>query len=161
MPSSTMLPAVPGKVAVGAEASRGLVQGCFTSICGAEQLCRLSSAGWQLHSLGCACTAWPRCPGAHRVPFPADAIRAVCLPPSHRDLFQGTPCWVSGWGYTRPDQGRCLACPCPSVLTCSFPCSPLRCSPFHAVPGPALLPSCSLHPPFSSPINPIRPPSSS
>uniref|UniRef100_A0A8B9EBI2 Transmembrane serine protease 5 n=1 Tax=Anser cygnoides TaxID=8845 RepID=A0A8B9EBI2_ANSCY len=34
----------------------------------------------------------------------SDAIRAVCLPPSHRDLFQGTPCWVSGWGYTRPDQ---------------------------------------------------------
>ncbi|XP_066837492.1 transmembrane protease serine 5 [Anser cygnoides] len=106
MPSSTMLPAVPGKVAVGAEASRGLVQGCFTSICGAEQLCRLSSAGWQLHSLGCACTAWPRCPGAHHVPFPADAICAVCLPPSHRDLFQGTPCWVSGWGYTRPDQAQ-------------------------------------------------------
>ncbi|XP_074417246.1 transmembrane protease serine 5 [Larus michahellis] len=34
------------------------------------------------------------------------AIRAVCLPPSHQDLFQGTPCWVSGWGYTRPDQGQ-------------------------------------------------------
>uniref|UniRef100_A0A8D0KR32 Transmembrane serine protease 5 n=1 Tax=Strix occidentalis caurina TaxID=311401 RepID=A0A8D0KR32_STROC len=33
-----------------------------------------------------------------------DAIRAVCLPPSHQDLFQGTQCWVSGWGYTRPDQ---------------------------------------------------------
>uniref|UniRef100_A0A8C3QIF4 Peptidase S1 domain-containing protein n=1 Tax=Cyanoderma ruficeps TaxID=181631 RepID=A0A8C3QIF4_9PASS len=25
---------------------------------------------------------------------------AVCLPPSRRDLLQGTPCWVSGWGYT-------------------------------------------------------------
>ncbi|XP_040389995.1 LOW QUALITY PROTEIN: transmembrane protease serine 5 [Cygnus olor] len=36
----------------------------------------------------------------------SDAIRAVCLPPSHRDLFQGTPCWVSGWGYTRPDQAQ-------------------------------------------------------
>ncbi|XP_035748392.1 transmembrane protease serine 5 [Egretta garzetta] len=34
----------------------------------------------------------------------SDAIRAVCLPPSHQDLFQGTQCWVSGWGYTRPDQ---------------------------------------------------------
>ncbi|NXV51090.1 TMPS5 protease, partial [Uria aalge] len=34
------------------------------------------------------------------------AIRAVCLPPSHQDLFQGTQCWVSGWGYTRPDQGQ-------------------------------------------------------
>ncbi|NXI74450.1 TMPS5 protease, partial [Anseranas semipalmata] len=36
----------------------------------------------------------------------SDAIRAVCLPPSHRDLFQGTQCWVSGWGYTRPDQAQ-------------------------------------------------------
>ncbi|XP_009701756.1 PREDICTED: transmembrane protease serine 5 [Cariama cristata] len=36
----------------------------------------------------------------------SDAVRAVCLPPSHRDLFQGTPCWVSGWGYTRPDQAQ-------------------------------------------------------
>nr|XP_038023530.1 transmembrane protease serine 5 isoform X2 [Anas platyrhynchos] len=36
----------------------------------------------------------------------SDAIRAVCLPPSHRDLFPGTPCWVSGWGYTRPDQAQ-------------------------------------------------------
>ncbi|XP_035202107.1 transmembrane protease serine 5 isoform X4 [Oxyura jamaicensis] len=42
-----------------------------------------------------------------RVPLNfSDAIRAVCLPPSHRDLFQGTPCWVSGWGYTRPDQAQ-------------------------------------------------------
>uniref|UniRef100_A0A8C0B811 Transmembrane serine protease 5 n=1 Tax=Buteo japonicus TaxID=224669 RepID=A0A8C0B811_9AVES len=36
----------------------------------------------------------------------SDAIRAVCLPPSHWDLFQGTQCWVSGWGYTRPEQGE-------------------------------------------------------
>ncbi|XP_009582029.1 PREDICTED: transmembrane protease serine 5, partial [Fulmarus glacialis] len=36
----------------------------------------------------------------------SDAIRAVCLPPSHQDLFQGTQCWVSGWGYTRLDQGQ-------------------------------------------------------
>ncbi|XP_075579523.1 transmembrane protease serine 5 [Pelecanus crispus] len=36
----------------------------------------------------------------------SDAIRAVCLPPFHRDLFQGTQCWVSGWGYTRPDQAQ-------------------------------------------------------
>ncbi|NWZ27522.1 TMPS5 protease, partial [Asarcornis scutulata] len=42
-----------------------------------------------------------------RVPLNfSDAIRAVCLPPSHRDLFPGTPCWVSGWGYTRPDQAQ-------------------------------------------------------
>uniref|UniRef100_A0A8B9ZIX2 Peptidase S1 domain-containing protein n=1 Tax=Anas platyrhynchos TaxID=8839 RepID=A0A8B9ZIX2_ANAPL len=42
-----------------------------------------------------------------RVPLNfSDAIRAVCLPPSHRDLFPGTPCWVSGWGYTRPDQAN-------------------------------------------------------
>ncbi|NXE93602.1 TMPS5 protease, partial [Menura novaehollandiae] len=32
------------------------------------------------------------------------AIRAACLPPSPRDLLQGTPCWVSGWGYTTPGQ---------------------------------------------------------
>ncbi|KAM9269262.1 transmembrane protease serine 5 [Morus bassanus] len=36
----------------------------------------------------------------------SDAIRAVCLPPSHQDLFQGTQCWVSGWGYTSPDQAQ-------------------------------------------------------
>ncbi|XP_010573402.1 PREDICTED: transmembrane protease serine 5 [Haliaeetus leucocephalus] len=36
----------------------------------------------------------------------SDAIRAVCLPPSHWDLFQGTQCWVSGWGYTRPEQAQ-------------------------------------------------------
>ncbi|XP_059685535.1 transmembrane protease serine 5 [Gavia stellata] len=36
----------------------------------------------------------------------SDAIRAVCLPPSRQDLFQGTQCWVSGWGYTRPDQAQ-------------------------------------------------------
>ncbi|CAM9819849.1 unnamed protein product [Bubo scandiacus] len=35
-----------------------------------------------------------------------DAIHAVCLPPSHQDLFQGTQCWVSGWGSTRPDQAQ-------------------------------------------------------
>ncbi|KAF1453682.1 Transmembrane protease serine 5, partial [Spheniscus demersus] len=40
--------------------------------------------------------------------FSADAIRAVCLPPSHQDLFQGTQCWVSGWGYTRPDQAQVI-----------------------------------------------------
>ncbi|XP_064029161.1 transmembrane protease serine 5 [Pogoniulus pusillus] len=36
----------------------------------------------------------------------SDAIRAVCLPPLQQDLLQGTQCWVSGWGYTRPDQGQ-------------------------------------------------------
>ncbi|NXI26331.1 TMPS5 protease, partial [Sterrhoptilus dennistouni] len=34
------------------------------------------------------------------------AIRAVCLPPSRRDLLQGTQCWVSGWGYTAPGQAQ-------------------------------------------------------
>ncbi|NWW33262.1 TMPS5 protease, partial [Panurus biarmicus] len=34
------------------------------------------------------------------------AIRAVCLPPSPQDLLQGTQCWVSGWGYTTPDQAQ-------------------------------------------------------
>ncbi|NXY49086.1 TMPS5 protease, partial [Ceuthmochares aereus] len=36
----------------------------------------------------------------------SDAICAVCLPPSPQDLFQGTQCWVSGWGYTSPEQGK-------------------------------------------------------
>ncbi|NXL12394.1 TMPS5 protease, partial [Mesembrinibis cayennensis] len=36
----------------------------------------------------------------------SDAIRAVCLPPSRQDLLQGAQCWVSGWGYTRPDQAQ-------------------------------------------------------
>uniref|UniRef100_A0A8C4UW30 Transmembrane protease serine 5 n=1 Tax=Falco tinnunculus TaxID=100819 RepID=A0A8C4UW30_FALTI len=36
----------------------------------------------------------------------SDAVRAVCLPPAQQDLFQGTRCWVSGWGYTRPDQAQ-------------------------------------------------------
>uniref|UniRef100_A0A8B9PSR2 Transmembrane serine protease 5 n=1 Tax=Apteryx owenii TaxID=8824 RepID=A0A8B9PSR2_APTOW len=39
----------------------------------------------------------------------SDAVRAVCLPPSRHDLLQGTQCWVSGWGYTRPDQGHTRA----------------------------------------------------
>ncbi|XP_071432160.1 transmembrane protease serine 5 [Pithys albifrons albifrons] len=42
-----------------------------------------------------------------RVPLNfSDAIRAVCLLPSHQDLLQGTQCWVSGWGYTTPDQAQ-------------------------------------------------------
>ncbi|NXW80724.1 TMPS5 protease, partial [Hirundo rustica] len=34
------------------------------------------------------------------------AIRAACLPPSPQDLLQGTQCWVSGWGYTSPEQAQ-------------------------------------------------------
>ncbi|XP_064380278.1 transmembrane protease serine 5 isoform X1 [Dromaius novaehollandiae] len=36
----------------------------------------------------------------------SDAVGAVCLPPSRQDLLHGTRCWVSGWGYTSPDQGH-------------------------------------------------------
>ncbi|XP_065594372.1 transmembrane protease serine 5 [Cyrtonyx montezumae] len=36
----------------------------------------------------------------------SDAISALCLLPSQQDLLPGTPCWVSGWGYTRPDQAQ-------------------------------------------------------
>ncbi|NWH71707.1 TMPS5 protease, partial [Piaya cayana] len=36
----------------------------------------------------------------------SDAVRAACLPPSSQDLFQGTQCWVSGWGYTSPEQAQ-------------------------------------------------------
>ncbi|XP_031455787.1 transmembrane protease serine 5, partial [Phasianus colchicus] len=42
-----------------------------------------------------------------RVPLNfSDTIGALCLLPSHQDLLPGTPCWVSGWGYTRPDQAQ-------------------------------------------------------
>ncbi|NWX32328.1 TMPS5 protease, partial [Notiomystis cincta] len=42
-----------------------------------------------------------------RVPLRfSGAVRAVCLPPAPRDLLQGTQCWVSGWGYTAPDQAQ-------------------------------------------------------
>ncbi|KFV01190.1 Transmembrane protease serine 5, partial [Pterocles gutturalis] len=46
----------------------------------------------------------------------SDAIRAVCLPPSQQDLFPGTQCWVSGWGYTRPDQDHVSLLPSLSPL---------------------------------------------
>uniref|UniRef100_A0A8C2YB93 Transmembrane serine protease 5 n=1 Tax=Coturnix japonica TaxID=93934 RepID=A0A8C2YB93_COTJA len=46
-----------------------------------------------------------------RVPLNfSDTIGALCLLPSHQDLLPGTPCWVSGWGYTRPDQGKPHPC---------------------------------------------------
>ncbi|XP_074833056.1 transmembrane protease serine 5 [Carettochelys insculpta] len=33
----------------------------------------------------------------------SEAIHAVCLPLAHQDFPHGTHCWVSGWGYTRPE----------------------------------------------------------
>ncbi|TRY90617.1 hypothetical protein DNTS_003685, partial [Danionella cerebrum] len=33
----------------------------------------------------------------------SDTIRPVCLPQFDHDLPGGTQCWISGWGYTRPD----------------------------------------------------------
>ncbi|XP_010214562.1 PREDICTED: transmembrane protease serine 5-like [Tinamus guttatus] len=36
----------------------------------------------------------------------SDAVRAVCLPPARQDLLQGSYCWVSGWGYTSPEQAQ-------------------------------------------------------
>ncbi|CAM2107742.1 unnamed protein product [Caretta caretta] len=33
----------------------------------------------------------------------SDAIRAVCLPLYRQDFPRGTHCWISGWGYTRPE----------------------------------------------------------
>ncbi|NWX91976.1 TMPS5 protease, partial [Nothoprocta pentlandii] len=36
----------------------------------------------------------------------SDAVRAVCLPPARQDLLQGSYCWVSGWGYTSPQQAQ-------------------------------------------------------
>ncbi|XP_067423028.1 transmembrane protease serine 5 [Emydura macquarii macquarii] len=33
----------------------------------------------------------------------SDAVRAVCLPLYQQDFPWGTPCWISGWGYTRPE----------------------------------------------------------
>ncbi|MBN3302541.1 TMPS5 protease, partial [Amia calva] len=32
-----------------------------------------------------------------------DTIRPVCLPQYDHDFPGGTQCWISGWGYTRPD----------------------------------------------------------
>ncbi|XP_058866328.1 transmembrane protease serine 5-like [Acipenser ruthenus] len=32
-----------------------------------------------------------------------DTIRPVCLPRYDQDFSGGTRCWISGWGYTRPD----------------------------------------------------------
>ncbi|XP_030633919.1 transmembrane protease serine 5 [Chanos chanos] len=33
----------------------------------------------------------------------SDTIRPVCLPQYDYDLPGGTQCWISGWGYTQPD----------------------------------------------------------
>ncbi|XP_076147233.1 transmembrane protease serine 5 [Alosa pseudoharengus] len=33
----------------------------------------------------------------------SDTIRPVCLPKYDFDLSGGTQCWISGWGYTQPD----------------------------------------------------------
>ncbi|XDV32502.1 hypothetical protein PO909_003297 [Leuciscus waleckii] len=33
----------------------------------------------------------------------SDTIRPVCLPQYDHDLPGGTQCWISGWGYTQPD----------------------------------------------------------
>nr|XP_015193100.1 PREDICTED: transmembrane protease serine 5 isoform X3 [Lepisosteus oculatus] len=33
-----------------------------------------------------------------------DTIRPVCLPQYDHDFPGGTQCWISGWGYTRPDE---------------------------------------------------------
>uniref|UniRef100_A0A3B3IAQ9 Transmembrane serine protease 5 n=1 Tax=Oryzias latipes TaxID=8090 RepID=A0A3B3IAQ9_ORYLA len=32
-----------------------------------------------------------------------DTIRPICLPQYKYDLPGGTQCWISGWGYTKPD----------------------------------------------------------
>ncbi|NWJ05455.1 TMPS5 protease, partial [Crypturellus undulatus] len=36
----------------------------------------------------------------------SDTVQAVCLPPARQDLLQGSSCWVSGWGYTSPEQAQ-------------------------------------------------------
>ncbi|CAM5121574.1 unnamed protein product [Natator depressus] len=33
----------------------------------------------------------------------SDTVRAVCLPLYRQDFPHGTHCWISGWGYTRPE----------------------------------------------------------
>ncbi|XP_065426727.1 transmembrane protease serine 5 isoform X3 [Chrysemys picta bellii] len=38
----------------------------------------------------------------------SDAVRAVCLPLYQQDFPHGTHCWISGWGYTRPEHGEQL-----------------------------------------------------
>jgi len=37
-----------------------------------------------------------------------DTIRPVCLPQYDHDLPGGTQCWISGWGYTQPDDGSVI-----------------------------------------------------
>ncbi|XP_060744879.1 transmembrane protease serine 5 [Tachysurus vachellii] len=34
----------------------------------------------------------------------SDTIRPVCLPQYNHELPGGTLCWISGWGYTQPDE---------------------------------------------------------
>ncbi|XP_038829583.1 transmembrane protease serine 5-like [Salvelinus namaycush] len=34
----------------------------------------------------------------------SDTIRPICLPQYEHDLPGGTQCWISGWGYTQPDE---------------------------------------------------------
>ena len=36
----------------------------------------------------------------------SDTVRPVCLPKYDLDLPGGTQCWISGWGYTQPDDGN-------------------------------------------------------
>uniref|UniRef100_A0A9J7ZT78 Transmembrane serine protease 5 n=1 Tax=Cyprinus carpio carpio TaxID=630221 RepID=A0A9J7ZT78_CYPCA len=49
----------------------------------------------------------------------SDTIRPVCLPQYDYDLPGGTQCWISGWGYTQPDDA-----PVPLISTkkCNSSC---------------------------------------
>uniref|UniRef100_A0A673JUC3 Transmembrane serine protease 5 n=1 Tax=Sinocyclocheilus rhinocerous TaxID=307959 RepID=A0A673JUC3_9TELE len=51
----------------------------------------------------------------------SDTIRPVCLPKYDYDLPGGTQCWISGWGYTQPDDGTA---PVPLISTkkCNSSC---------------------------------------
>uniref|UniRef100_A0A671NPC7 Transmembrane serine protease 5 n=1 Tax=Sinocyclocheilus anshuiensis TaxID=1608454 RepID=A0A671NPC7_9TELE len=51
----------------------------------------------------------------------SDTIRPVCLPKYDCDLPGGTQCWISGWGYTQPDDGTA---PVPLISTkkCNSSC---------------------------------------
>uniref|UniRef100_A0A8C4SXH0 Transmembrane serine protease 5 n=1 Tax=Erpetoichthys calabaricus TaxID=27687 RepID=A0A8C4SXH0_ERPCA len=35
-----------------------------------------------------------------------DTVRPVCLPQYEEEFAGGTRCWISGWGHTRPDDGK-------------------------------------------------------
>uniref|UniRef100_A0A4W4GFX6 Transmembrane serine protease 5 n=1 Tax=Electrophorus electricus TaxID=8005 RepID=A0A4W4GFX6_ELEEL len=61
-----------------------------------------------------------------RTPFNfSDTIRPVCLPQYDHEFPGGTECWISGWGYTHPDNSKeSIYAPVPLISTkkCNSSC---------------------------------------